>query len=704
MNTLYVIIAILIVIFLIGFIYIEPILMKHKVKNDNEYGSARFSTDAEIKQNFNKENVNHIKEAGFPVSFSKNLKYIYFDRETPHYVYLGSTGSGKSVTAVIPTCTFISKAKKKRSVFITDPKGEIYQTTSQMFKNRGYKIITIDFRNPELSNKINILEPIIEEYEEYMKYEKKSIEMQNKISLLTNQNSELKAKLKSIKLSAINISRINNKIADNQNIINELNNEKMNYTNNSMSHYAETNRLISSLATMVMQEKVEQKDPFWNESAKNLLEGLIGFFLEEYKEGNITREKITMTSIRKFQNSSMEENNNKKFKDYINKKEYGSKSKDALVSILSASDNTYKSITAVFGQKMNIFDDINVANVTSISDFKFNELGKEPVALYVIVPDEDKTYFTLVTIIVGLLYRDLVKLANSTEKKKLPYEIDFILDEFANCPPLADIEAIVSVARSRGMHFHFFIQSFSQLDNVYGKEVAQIILDNCGLVYLKTNTQETAEAISKRLGKKTIESNSVRQSMSLLNYNGDRSTNLIGRDLMTPEEVKQLHYKTIIFPIIGFPIFRDTILYNKFSCYESGKVEREACPLKNLSYTYFTVENINHEVPNKKRGATKDEKEYYAQLELADKENLRPVELIIEKIFKLDYDIKYNVEANHRVHMSVKINRELKQREKTLLSTKIKTEFYHTEIKEEEEKTIINIYNENPNLSLGLRG
>ena len=661
MNTIYVLLGVIIIIFLIGFIYIEPILMKHKVKNDNEYGSARFSTKAEIKQNFKKEDVNHIKEAGFPVYFSKNLNYVYFDRETPHYVYLGSTGSGKSVTAVIPSCTFISNAKKKKSVFITDPKGEIYQTTSKMFQDNGYRILTIDFRNPEKSNKINILEPIIEEYEEYIKYEK-----------LVKET--------------------------------ELEEEKLKYNNLSMSLLAETNRLISSLSTMVMQEKIEQKDPFWNNSAKNLLEGLIGFFLEEYKLGNITREKITMTSIRKFQNSSMEENNFKKFKDYINKKEYGSKSKDALVSILSASDNTYKSITAVFGEKMNLFDDINVANVTCSSDFEFSILGKEPVALYVIVPDEDKTYFTLVTIIVGLLYRDLVKLANSTEKKKLPYEIDFILDEFANCPPLADIEAIVSVARSRGMHFHFFIQSFSQLDNVYGKDVAQIILDNCGLIYLKTNTQDTAEAISKRLGKKTIESNSVRQSMSLMNYNGDRSTNLIGRDLMTPEEVKQLHYKTIIFPIIGFPIFRDTIMYNKFSCYKSGIVERKSEPLKDLSYTYFTVENINHEVPNKRRGMTRDEKDYYSQLELADKENLKPVELIIEKIFKTDFDLKYNIEANHRVHISVKIDRELKQREKTLLNTKIKSEFYHTEIKESEDKTIINIYNENPNLSLGMKG
>lgn len=657
MNIGLIILLVIMVIFIIGFMYIEPILIKHKVKNDNEYGSARFSTDREIKKNFKKESIYHIKEAGFPVSFSKNLKCIYFDRETPHYVYLGSTGSGKSVTAVIPTCTFIAKAKKKRSVFITDPKGEIYQATSQMFQNQGYKILTIDFRNPEKSNKINILKPIIKEYKDYIEYER-----------LSNESKSEEDKLK--------------------------------YNNKSMSSLAETNRLISSLATMVMQDKVEQKDPFWNESAKNLLEGLIGFFLEEFKAGNISEEKITMTSIRKFQNSSMEESNFKKFKDYINTKSYGSKSKDALVSILSASENTYKSITAVFGQKMNIFDDINVANVTSTSDFDFNILGSEPVALYVIVPDEDKTYFTLVTIIVGLLYRDLVKLANTTEKKKLPYEIDFILDEFANCPPLADIEAIVSVARSRGMHFHFFIQSFSQLDNVYGKEVAQIILDNCGLVYLKTNTQETAEAISKRLGKKTIESNSMRQSVSLMNYNGDKTTNLIGRDLMTPEEVKQLHYKTIIFPIIGFPIFRDTVLYNKFSCYESGRVERDSNPLKDLSYTYFTVEQIKHEIKEKRKPNPREVKEMNQSLEQADKDNLKLVEEAISKIFKNGFQIKYVIGQNHRTYMCVTLDRLLKQRERSLLNSKVKAEYYHSQITEKNNITIIEIHNENPDMKL----
>ena len=58
-------------------------LAKHKVNNNNEYGSARFSKFAEIKKNFKKEKISNIKESGVPVWFSKDLKYVWFDRETP---------------------------------------------------------------------------------------------------------------------------------------------------------------------------------------------------------------------------------------------------------------------------------------------------------------------------------------------------------------------------------------------------------------------------------------------------------------------------------------------------------------------------------------------------------------------------------------------------------------------------------------------
>ena len=642
----------LMLLFIVGFMFIEPAIAKHKIKNNNEYGSARFATFNEIKKNFKKEKIENIKESGVPIWFSNDYKFVWFDRETPHYTYLGSTGSGKSATAVIPMCSFIATAKKKRSVFITDPKGEIFNTTSLMFKQNGYNVITIDFRHPEMSNHFNILEPIIKEYEKYMDYEKKS-------------ESSKKDKLK--------------------------------YNNLAMTSLAETNRLITSLATMIMQEKTQQKDPFWNNSARNLLEGLIGFFLEEYKKGNVKRHQITMTSIRKFQNSSMSERNFNKFKNYIDKKEYGSKSKDSLTSILNASENTYKSITAVFGEKLSLFDDVNVANVTSDSDFDFDILGKKPTALFIIVPDEDKVYFTLVTIIVGLLYKELVKLANSQENKKLPVQIDWLLDEFANCPPLADIEALVSVARSRGMRFHFFIQSFSQLDNVYGKEVAQIILDNCGLIYLKTNTQDTAEQISKRLGKTTISSNSISQSLSLTDYNGNKSTSLMARDLLTPDEVKQLHYKTIIFPIIGYPVFRDTVIYNKFSCYKNGEVERKINSLKLLDDTYFTVEQIKvapsgrfKKIDDNLNMSAKDfYKEQRENEERQLKDAIEQIKLILKE-GEINYKFK---EKNNRTYSVITLEKKLSEIDKSLIQGQVDNSIYHIEIDNNEDgKNMIEIH------------
>ncbi len=647
-----IIVLALLLLFMVGFMFIEPATSKHKVKNNNEYGSARFSTFNEIKRNFKKEKISNIKESGVPIWFSKDFKYVWFDKETPHYTYLGSTGSGKSVTAVIPMCSFIATAKNKRSVFITDPKGEIFNTTSKMFKDNGYNVLTLDFRHPEMSNHFNILEPIIKEYEKYIDYEKKSIVSKK---------------------------------------------DKVKFNNLAMTSLAETNRLITSLATMIMQEKTQQKDPFWNNSARNLLEGLIGFFLEEYKKNNIKRNQITMTSIRKFQNSSMQEKNFNKFKTYIDRKDYGSKSKDSLTSILNASDNTYKSITAVFGEKMSLFDDVNVANVTSDSDFDFDLLGREATALFIIVPDEDKVYFTLVTIIVGLLYKELVKLANSKENKKLPVQIDWLLDEFANCPPLADIEALVSVARSRGMRFHFFIQSFSQLDNVYGKEVAQIILDNCGLIYLKTNTQDTAEQISKRLGKTTISSSSISQSLSLLDYNGNKSTSLMARDLLTPDEVKQLHYKTIIFPIIGYPIFRDTVMYNKFSCYEKDEIERKVNSLKQLDNTYFTVEQIKSPIGGRFKKVDDElnmsAKDFYKeQREAEEQELLKAIEqikdIIKDNIINFEYKTK-----NSRTFSVVSLNKDIGEMEKSLIKGQLDNKIYHIEISNNDNgKNVIEIH------------
>ena len=545
----YILILVLVGTIILFLYLIEPLISRQKIKNNNEHGSARWATNKEIDKKFRKEEVNNINKSGFPVYYSKNNKYVWFDNETPHWIYLGSTGSGKSVTAVIPECSFIATAKIKKSVFITDPKGEIFNTTSKMFKDNGYNVLTLDFRNPSLSNHLNILEPIIREYEKYSENDELSV----------NEKDDYK---------------------------------KIEYQNKAIEHLAECNKLIESISRIIMEDKTA-REAFWNNSASDLLYGLIALFLEEYIDGKIKRKQITLSSIKKFQNSSMTQSNQKILKSYIEDKPYGLKSKDKLLPVISTSDTTYKSITSVFNERMSLFDDINVENITSNSDFEFDILGKEKTVLYCCIPDESKIYYSLVSIIVSLIYKTLVLLSNNQPNKRLPYDLVFLLDEFANTPPLEDIETMVSVARSRGMYFQFFLQSFAQLDNLYGKEISQIIQDNCGLAYLKTNTEETAEAISKRLGNKTIETSSLNYSMSFTNNSGSKGTSLIARNLMTADEIKQLHYKTIIFSTICHPIFRDTVVYKKFSCYKEGSVERKVRPLARLIDTYFTVEQIS---------------------------------------------------------------------------------------------------------------
>ena len=587
----YIIILVIVVLIIIFLYFIEPLITRQKIKDNNEHGSARWSTFQEIKKNFRKEKISNIVESGFPVYYSKDNKYVWFDMTTPHWIYLGSTGSGKSATAVIPECSFIATAKNKKSVFITDPKGEIFSTTSKMFKDNGYNVFTLDFRNPEYSNHSNLLETAINEYELFDKNEK-----------LSDKEKEEELKIK--------------------------------YKNEAITHYAGCNQIVNDICTMIMADKTA-KEAFWNNSASDLLYGIIFLFLEDYADGKIKREQITLTSMKKFQNSSMTDKNIKSLRKYVEAKPYGFKSKDKLIPIISTSENTYKSITSIFNERMTLFDDVNVENITSNSDFDFDILGKEPTVLYCCIPDESKIYYTLVSVVVSLIYKRLVLLCNQQSNKRLPVELVFLLDEFANTPPLQDIETIVSVARSRGMYFQFFLQSFAQLDNLYGKEVSQIIQDNCGLAYLKTNTQETAEAISSRLGTHGVETTSLNYSMSLLNNNGSKGTSLISRRLLTADEIKQLHYKTIIFPTIGYPIFRDTVIYQKFSCYKKGFIDRKIRPLERLANTYYTVEQLK---------ANDKESNQEPKLDTAESKIKTKLVSIINEVLKVFGKIDFNVE------------------------------------------------------------
>lgn len=612
---------------------IEPKLSRRKLKNNNEHGSSKFADIKEIKENFDKEELNNINMSGFPVWYEKEkgkFKNVYYDNKSPHYVLIGSTGSGKSITVSIPICIQFATAKEKHSVVLTDPKAELFKTTGKIFEENGYNVVTIDFRNPTKSSKINIMQPIIDEWKEHCIYDKNMMfflsyfiksnkiligkMFSNKkyqeqiidkyklvdyiIEVIKNNQEELEKNIKNKKYFD-NYSYMEYTSEKLKEYLNNLSNLEIldkikEMQNNSSNHQAEANHLVISLANLIFTEK-ESKDPFWINSSKQLFIGLAGIFLEDYKKGLIDENKINIASIKKFQNSSLIKENQMYLQRNLNTRSYGNLSKDYLTSILSSAENTYKSVTAVFGEKMSIFDDLNVENVTSISEFNFTDVGRKPTALYIIVPDEDKSYYQLVTIILGMLIKDLSKFANMPENNgMLPVKVEWILEEFANMPPINDIHVSVSVARSRGMRYIFFIQSFAQLDQIYGKEIASIIIDNSALCYLKTNSVECAQIIEKKLGRATITTNSLSTSTDPFKVGGNQTTSLLGRELLTANEIISLKYKTIIFPVFGNPIFRDTYMYSDlYPKYKKVAIcEREIKVLKRLTDNYYTVEKL----------------------------------------------------------------------------------------------------------------
>ena len=88
-------------------------------------------------------------------------------------------------------------------------------------------------------------------------------------------------------------------------------------------------------------------------------------------------------------------------------------------------------------------------------------------------------------------------------------------------------------------------------------------------------------------------------------------------------------------------------------------------------------------------------KEFYENMELLDKENLKPLEVILGKIFKKQYEIKYITTPNYRIYLNLILKRNMSSIEKGLLTAKILPNKYYFTYQYENETTLIKIYNKN---------
>lgn len=137
------------------------------------------------------------------------------------------------------------------------------------------------------------------------------------------------------------------------------------------------------------------------------------------------------------------------------------------------------------------------------------------------------------------VFFDLAISSLTSRKKRGKYEVLFLLDEVAQLGFLQIIPKSITLLKGMGGQLWLFFQSYSQIQNIYGKD-ADTILGNATQIFYGCNDIKTANLISDSLGKKTIRE---------YNKNGDYIDS--PKPLLFPDEIRKLSPEKPIILMCG---------------------------------------------------------------------------------------------------------------------------------------------------------
>ena len=202
-------------------------------------------------------------------------------------------------------------------------------------------------------------------------------------------------------------------------------------------------------------------------------------------------------------------------------------------------------VSAIMTLKLLTIPAIN--QMTNASDFDIEKLideGKK-VIIYLGLPARDKTYFPLASLFLRQISGLIDYVADEKYGGRVPVRWNFIDEEMGNFTKITNMRQQTSFGTGKGIRHFMFIQSYAQLDDVYGEKVSQIIQDNADIkIYLRSPNPTTKKKISEDLGNYTTRSYSKSNntpSATFRNGGSDgESSNLMGRPLLYPDEVGKL--------------------------------------------------------------------------------------------------------------------------------------------------------------------
>lgn len=556
--------------------------------------NSRYMTPKERDANFaafNYEFVDTVKNDGVPVRAVLNKKGQLECNfmSGVHSLVIGATGSGKTTTFINPMIQLLGAANKGSSMIVTDPKGELFDMHSKFLTEQGYDVQVLDLRDTYSSSRWNPLASIWDMYQDYLNVGKDMIAHRDSIDKypeLTRADEEEPGEVwvEYAGAAYTDLKHCRDEVAvAKQKIYDEM--------------YEDLNDFISVLCPIT-----NEKEPLWEKGARSIVLATCLAMLEDSQDPTLgmTKEKFNFYNVNKIVTNST--NEYEQLKKYFEGRDKLSQSYTLSRQVLGAATQTMSSYMSITFDKLSIFNDQGIAGLTSATDIIPSDFAEKPTALFMKIPDEKDTRHGLAAIFILCIYKALIKVASFREDLSLPRNVYFILDEFGNMPKIEKFDKMITVGRSRKIWFNMVVQSYSQLNAVYGEQVADIVKSNCAMkMFIGSNDIGTCKEFSELCGNKTVKTNSTSGSTGAKEGELSISTQLQVRPLIYPSELQKLNNKestgnAIIVTFGNYPLMTKYTPSYKCDYYKFGKMD-----MTNIRSHMFLPEEVYYDVEKRNK-------------------------------------------------------------------------------------------------------
>ncbi|MBS1992686.1 MAG: type IV secretory system conjugative DNA transfer family protein [Cyanobacteria bacterium SZAS LIN-3] len=174
--------------------------------------------------------------------------------------------------------------------------------------------------------------------------------------------------------------------------------------------------------------------------------------------------------------------------------------------------------------------------LTEKTDIDLNELKQKLFTFYLAVPNRSRDSKLIGSLMVNFLLDHILEI-----RQEMKYPVTMLLDEFTNFGKISGISETLSIIRKNKIGLILGFQNYFQLEQVYSRREAQIIMDQPATqIYFKQKNFRESKELSDAIGRTTIEEVTVSDA--------GRVHELVqGRQLITPDELISLNKEVIVF-------------------------------------------------------------------------------------------------------------------------------------------------------------